>query len=116
MSLSRTVHGERIGGHVPRRISVALDPCELGVCSCELSLINALDDGFDDVAVVHVLAGRILPTVRFPLDEPLCDTLDSVVRVTVNMYVLVDWRNVDGALDSDQLRALICLFLPLKRL
>ncbi len=88
---------------------MTFQPLELRPDQQAFSLINLVDNGIDQVLVLHRLLVGVEPSVSPPIREPFSDTLDGVVAVRIDCDVSISWRNINGTLDCGELSTLIGL-------
>jgi hypothetical protein len=104
-----------VGGDVAGIRRMTPDPLEHRLRSLLIPRVDALPYGLDKVDILDRALTRE-PAILFPSGIPLCDALDAVLAVAVDLDALAVARDLERAKDSSKLGALVRLRVAYKTL
>ena len=110
--MARTIDGQLIGRNVSGIISVPFHPLEARLHALAISLVNLMQDLFNQIAILNRPTGRSSPIVPPPIRAPDRDTIDRVGAISVDAYLAVTWCNFERSIHRREFRPLIGLTRP----
>ena len=108
-SSSCTIDRQGISFHITRMVRMAFDPLERGSRLQRPPLFHLAQDVLHQVAVLHRLPRRCLPSVAPPVDMPERDTVDGVSAVRDDRDIRVPRNGIECSPNRRQFGTLICL-------